>query len=98
MLLRTIISAKQLSVYGAMTDLCKELAKYSESSVKLEAPDHLETMQIPAAARTTEQQQGDVVPDYERRFEQLFDDQKLSKLCSDAGFEVCRKRTTLLHT
>ena len=49
LLLRRIISAKQLSVYGAMADLCKELAKYSESSVRLEAPDDLETMQIPAA-------------------------------------------------
>ena len=91
LLLRTIISAKQLSVYGAMADLYKELTKDSETSVKLEAPDHLETMQIPDGLHTNEQQQGDLVPDYERRFEQLSDDQKLPKLCSDAGLRFVER-------
>ena len=57
LLLRTIISANQLSVHGAMADLCKELPKDSERSGKLEAPDHLETMEIPAGPHTNEQQQ-----------------------------------------
>ena len=43
LLLRTIISANQLNVYGAIADLCKELSEDSESSGKLEALDHLET-------------------------------------------------------
>ena len=91
LLLRTIISANQLSVHGAMADLCKELAKDSESSGKLEAPDHLETIQIPDGPHTNEQQEGNLVQDYERRFEQLSDDQKLSKLCSDAGLRFVER-------
>ena len=78
LLLRTIISASQLSVYGARADLCMELSEDSESSEKPEASDHLETMEIPAGSHTNEQQQGTLVQDYERRFEQLSDDQKLT--------------------
>ena len=37
-----------------------------------------------AGSHTNEQQQGNLVQDNERRFEQLSDDQKLPKLCSDA--------------
>ena len=60
LLLRTIISANQLSVYVAMADLCKELSEDSGAPGKLEALDHLETMEIPtgpsiAGSRTNEQ-------------------------------------------
>ena len=87
--LRTIISANQLSVYGAIADLCKELSDRR----KPEAPDHLETMEIPsgpsvAGPHTKEQQQGNLVQDYERGFEQVSDDQELSKLCPDAGLQI----------
>ena len=88
LLLRTIISANQLSVYGQVADVCKELSEDSESLGKPEAPDHLETMEIPAGPHTNEQQQRKLVQDYERRFEQLSDDQKLSKLCPDAGSRI----------
>ena len=53
--LRTIISANELSVYGAVANLCKELSADSESSEKPEASDHLETMEIPAGTHTNEQ-------------------------------------------
>ena len=43
------------------------------------------------APRTNEQQQGNLVQDDERRFEQLSDDQKFFKLCSDAGFRMVEK-------
>ena len=36
--------------------------------------------------------------DYERKFEQLYDDKKLSKLCSDAGLKTVQRRTILHHT
>ena len=74
-----------------MADLCKELPKDSERSGKLEAPDHMETMEIPAGPHTNEQQQGNLVQYYERRFEQLSDDLKLSKLCSDAGLRFVQR-------
>ena len=81
------------SVYGAIADLCNEVPKDLRAPWKPAAPDHLETMEIPtgpsgAGPHTNEQQQGNLVQDYERRFEQLSDDQKLSKLCSDAGLKI----------
>ena len=44
--LRTVISANQLGVFGAVADLCNELSKGVRASVKLDAPDHLEKMEI----------------------------------------------------
>ena len=93
LLLRTEISANQLSVCGAVADLCNESPKDLGAPGKPEALDHLETMEIPtgpsiAETHTNEQQQGNLVQGYERKFEQLSDDQKLSKLCSDAGLKI----------
>ena len=94
LLLRTMISANQLSVYGAVTDLCKELSEDFRASRKPEAPDHLQTMEIPtglsvAETQTNAQQRRNLVQkDYERKFEQLSDDQKLSKLCFVAGLKL----------
>ena len=34
LILRTVISVNQLSIYGAAADLCKELSKDSEVAVK----------------------------------------------------------------
>ena len=42
-----LIFADQLSVYGAVADLCNELSEVFMASGKPEAPDHLETMEIP---------------------------------------------------
>ena len=41
-----------------------------------------------AETHTSAQQWRNLVQDYERNFEQLSDDQKLSKLCSDAGLNI----------
>ena len=90
---RTVLSANQLSVHGAVADLCKELSEDSMALGKLETLDHLESMEFligfsAAGFHTNEQQQGNLVQDYERRFEQMSDDQKLSKLSSDAGLKI----------
>ena len=45
--LRTVISANQLSTYGAIADLCNEVPKDLRASVKPAAPDHWEKMEIP---------------------------------------------------
>ena len=52
LLLRAVISANQLSVNGAIADLCKELSEDFRASGKPEAPDHLETMEIACRKRT----------------------------------------------
>ena len=54
LILRTVISANQLSVCGAVADLCRELSKDTMALVKLEAHDPLETMEIPTEAPTAD--------------------------------------------
>ena len=86
LLLRTVISANQLSVHGAIADLCNELSEDLGATGKPEAPDHLQTMEIPTGpsitdTQTNAQQRRTLVQEYERKFE----DQTLCKLCSDAG-------------
>ena len=48
-------------------------------------------MEIPALTHTDGELQGNLLQDYERKFEQLSDDQKLSKLCSGAGLKIVEK-------
>ena len=69
-------SSNQLSIYGAIADLCSEVPKDLGAPGKLAAPDHLEKMEIPAdlsLARnyTNAQQWWNLVQEYERKFEQL---------------------------
>ena len=90
LLLRIVISANQLSIYGTMTDLCDEVPKRVKALGKPAAPKHLEKVEIPTVFSktensTNEQQWGNLRQEYERKFERLSEDQKLSKLCSDAG-------------
>ena len=56
LLLRTVISANQPSVYGAVADLCNELSEDFRASGKPEAPDHLETMEVPTGPSIEETQ------------------------------------------
>ena len=70
-----------LSIYGAVADLCREQSKDSRALGKPDAPEYSEMMEIstePSIAdpHTDEKRQGNLVQDYERKFEQLSDDQK----------------------
>ena len=61
--------------------------------MKPKAPKHLELVEIPtvlakAEHSTNEQQWRHLRQEYEQKFEQLLEDQKLSKLCSDAGLKL----------
>ena len=80
-----MISAYQLSVHGAIADLCNELFEDLRASVKPEAPDHLETMEIPTGlsneeTHTNAKQRRNLVQEYERKFEQLSEDQKFIQI------------------
>ena len=93
LLLRTVISANQLSVCGAIEDLCNESPKDLRTPEKPAAPDHKEKMEIPTGlsaeeTQTKAQQRRNLVQEYERKFEQLSEDQTLYKLCSDAGLKL----------
>ena len=57
LILRTAMSAKQLSIYGAVADICIELSKDTMASRKPEAhaaQDPLETMEIPTEPPTAD--------------------------------------------
>ena len=97
LILRTIISVTKLSIYGAVSDSCKELSNDSEVAGKLAANEELESMDTPTELAigdpyTNAELQGNLLQDYEHNFEQLPEDQKLSKLCSDACLKIVEKR------
>ena len=76
LILRTVISVTQLSIYGAVADLCKELSKDSEVAGKPAANEDLESMEIPTESLIAD------------AHTQLPEDQKLSKLLR-RRFEDC---------
>ena len=91
LILRTVTSVNQLSVCGAVADLCKELDPDSRNQIEGEICESLviptETSNADARSQcSTSLAQGDLLQEYERKFAELLDDQKLSKLCSDGGF------------
>ena len=58
---------------------------------------HLEKMEIPTGLSTAEnstnaQQRENPMQEYGRKFKHLSEDQKLTKLCSDAGLKLVKKR------
>ena len=66
LILRTVMSANQLSIYGAVADMCRQVSKDTMASGKPEAQDPLETMEIPteppsADHRTDEQRRGNLL-------------------------------------
>ena len=91
LILRTVISVNQLSIYGAVADLRKELDPDSRSQTEgeicesLEIPTEIHNANVISQCATPLAQE-DLLQEYERKFAELLDDQKLSKLCSDAGF------------
>ena len=54
LILRTIISTNQLSIYGAVTDLRREVSKDTMASEKPEAHDPLESIDIPTEPPTAD--------------------------------------------
>ena len=76
--------------------MCKELSKDSEVAGKPAANEDLESMEIPtelpiADPHTNAELQGNLLQEYEHKFEQLPEDQKLSNLCCDAGLNIVEK-------
>ena len=73
------------------------------ASGKPDANEFLATVDIPteipvADPHTDAKLEGNLLQEYERTFEQLPEDQKLSKLCCDAGLKIVDKRIILRHT
>ena len=76
-----------------MSDLCRELSDDSEVAVKLAAKEDLESMELLAELpiadlHSNTESQENLLQDCVLKFEQLPGDQKLSKLCCDAGLRT----------
>ena len=76
LILRAIISVNQISICGAVADLCKELSKDSEFAGKPAANEDLESMEIPtelpiADLHTNAELQGNLLQDCENKFEHI---------------------------
>ena len=104
LVLRILISVHQLSIYGAVADLCRELAKDLQSTRKHAENENWESMVVPsefpnanAISKTDMSVHGSLLRDYEQKFAELPEDQKLTKLCSDAGFSKDIEKRTALH-
>ena len=79
-----------LSIYGAVAELCDELTKDLSVTEKPAANENLESMVVQtefpnADSHTNVELQGNLLQKYEHKFAQLPEDQKMFKLCFNAG-------------
>ena len=84
LILRTIVCVNQPSVYGAVADLCGELARDSRCTGKPAANENLESMVIPTEfpaanpiSQTDAEVQGNLLREYEQKFAELPEQEKL---------------------
>ena len=91
-LILQIISVNQLSI-GAVAEKIEELPVGQKAPGKPAAPGQLDKQeiltQLPLAEmHANEERQGNLLQEYEQRFEKLSEDQKFSRLCSEAGLRL----------
>ena len=86
---RTFISVNQLSVYGAVSDLCEE---YKACHVRTVRPvvagqsDPLSSLMKTPTPSTDDPAQEDLLQKYQERVEKLSQQNRVIKICTDAGF------------
>ena len=90
LLLQVVISVNQLSIFGAVADMIEELPVGRRALEKPVASGQLDKQEILtqpplAEMQANEERQWNLLQEYEQRFEKLSEDQKLSRLCSEAG-------------
>ena len=88
--IQSLLNVNQISLYGAVADLIKELPEDQKVPGRLvaEDPTEQEILTQPPFAQKSKPMKSDgenLFQKYQRKFEKLPEDQKLSKLCSDAG-------------
>ena len=105
LILSAIISVNQLSVYGAVAALCKELARDSSGAGKPAAHEiwnrwwyRENLLLLTLFLRLMREEQRKLLREYEQKFAELLEQQKLmTKLCSNAGFSKNIDKRTMLH-
>ena len=92
LLLKMVMSVNQLSLYGAVADMIQELPEDQIAPGRPVASDQMEQeilfQPLIAEVQINDERQGNLLQDNEQRFENLREDQKLSKLCSEASLNL----------
>ena len=88
-----MISVNQLSVYGVEADVCRNLTRNSLGTDKPAANENLESTVIPTEFPTANpisqigaEVQGNLLREYEQKFADFLEQQKLAELCYTDGF------------
>ena len=89
---RTIISVNQLSIYGAVSDLCDEYRTCPARTVRPVLAGQSDPLFEPASVMTTPTPSSEVpaqevlLQKYKERVERLSQQNRVIKICTDAGF------------
>ena len=90
LLFRTIVSANQLSIYGAVADRCEEFIPSFANTRRPIAMEKSESfadlLKTQRPLLTNEQAHWDMLQNHKERVENLPNDEQLIKLCTDEGF------------
>ena len=89
---RTIISVNQLSIYGAVSDLCEECKTCHVRTVRPVVAGQSNPLFVPSVMKTNipltddPAQEEDLLKRYQERVEKLSQQDRVIKICTDAGF------------
>ena len=90
---RTIISVNQLSIYGAVSDLCEEYKTCQVRTGRLVLAGQSDPLFEPASLLTktptlltNDTAQEDLLQKYQERVERLSQQNRVINICTDAGF------------
>ena len=89
---RTIISVNQLSLYGAVAEMCEECDSCHERVGRLVVEGQPNPSFVPSVMKTNipltddPAQEEDLLRRYRERIEKLSQQERVSKFCTDAGF------------
>ena len=90
---RTIISVNQVSIYGAVSDLCEEYKACQVRTERLVMVGQSDPLFVPTSSlmktptpSTDDPAQEDLLQKYQERVERLSQQNRVIKFCTDAGF------------
>ena len=90
---RIIISVNQLSIYGPVSDLCEEYKAFRERTERLVLAGQSDPLFVPTSSltktptpSTDDPAQEDLLQKYQERVESLSQQNRVTKICTDAGF------------
>ena len=89
---RTVISVNQLSIYGAVSDMCEECNTCHDRTGRLVVAGQSNPLFVPGVLKThiplTDDlaQEEDLLQRYQERIEKLSQQDRVIKFCIDAGF------------